>query len=121
MLTDTKRPDMSWMTYPVTVVSYLCLKLLQLVARQKLITLQVFVDCLLNNVLRERPIMSLIGFEPVPGELFVEGRLAVTRFISFSRPETRAVRGKHLITKNNVSFFVQTEFKLGICNDDTAG
>ena len=35
----------------------------------------------------------------------------MSRFISFSRPETGAVRCEHLITDYHVSVFIQTKFK----------
>ena len=40
-------------------------------------------------------------------------------FVAICRPETGAVRCEHLITDHHVSFFIQTEFEFGICNDDT--
>ena len=61
-----------------------------------------------------------MGSEPVAGELLVEGRLTVTRLIAFCRPEAGAVRCEHLVAQNDIAVFVQTEFELGICDNDTA-
>ena len=44
----------------------------------------------------------------------------MTVFITCKRPETTAVRGKHFITDHNFAIFIQTEFKFGISDDDTA-
>ena len=38
--------------------------------------------------------------------------------IAICRPETGAVRCKHLITDNDISILIQTKLKLGICNND---
>ena len=60
-----------------------------------------------------------MGCEPVACELLVEGWLAVTNFVAFYRPETGAVRGKHLITDNDVAVLIEAELKFGISNDDS--
>ena len=59
-----------------------------------------------------------MGGEPVSGKLFVKGGLSVTGLVLISRPETGTVRCEHFITDHNSSLFVQTEFKLGVSNDD---
>ena len=44
----------------------------------------------------------------------------MSRLISVSRPETGAVRCEHLVAQHDIAVFVQTEFELGICDNDTA-
>ena len=61
-----------------------------------------------------------MALQPVPGKLFVEGGLAVPGLISLQGPETGAVGGEHLIRQNDIAFLVQTEFKLGVRDDDAA-
>ena len=97
-------------------VSYI----LKCFACKHFVALQIFIDCFLNNLIRKSPVIIRIRFQPVAGKLFVEGGLTMAWFISFSRPETRAIRSQHLITDHQISFFIQTEFKLGVCNDDSA-
>ena len=108
------------LTYGVRFNRLLWGNLLQFFSCQHLISLQVFVNRLLHDIIRQRPVVIRILFEPVAGELFVKGRLAVSRLISVSRPETGAVRCEHLVAQNDIAVFVQTEFELGICDNDTA-
>ena len=42
-------------------------------------------------------------------------------FISLDRPEAGGIRCQHLIAEDNLTVVIQTEFKLGIRDDDTAG
>ena len=86
---------------------------------QHLVTLQIFVDGLVHDFLWQCPVVIRVCFQPVTGKLFVERRLAVSCFVAICRPETGAVRCEHLITDHHVSFFIQTKFKFGICNNDT--
>ena len=44
----------------------------------------------------------------------------MTMLVAFKRPETAAVGCQHFVTDDNSSVFIQTEFKLGICDDDAA-
>ena len=95
------------------------LKLLfQLLTSQHFITLEIFLNGFLNNIFRQSPVISRICLEPVACKLLVEGRLAVTNFVAFYRPETGTVRSQHLVADDDVAVFVQTKLKLGICNDD---
>ena len=57
--------------------------------------------------------------QPIACKLLVEGRLGMSCLVALCRPETGAVRSQHLITKNDVAILIQTELKLGICDNDT--
>ena len=39
-------------------------------------------------------------------------------FISLCRPESGAVRSKHLVSQNDIAVLVKTEFKFGVCDDN---
>ena len=93
--------------------------LFQFFSGEHFVALQVFVDGLLYNVLRQGPVVAWMGGEPVTGELLVEGWLAVANLVAFYRPETGAVRCEHLITDHHVSVFIQTKFEFGICDNDS--
>ena len=45
----------------------------------------------------------------------------MARLITVCRPEAGGIRCQHLITENDLSVFVQSEFKLGIRDDDPLG
>ena len=94
---------------------------LQFFAGQHLITLQVLINGLLHDIFRQSPVVLRIGFQPVTGELLVERRLSVSRFISVGRPEAGAVRGQHLVADDDRSVLIQAEFELGIRDDDQIG
>ena len=96
------------------------LLLCQLLSGQHLIALEVFVNGFLNYILGKSPVISGIRLEPVAGELFIKGRLSMSRLISVSRPEAGAVRCEHLVAQNDGSVLVETEFKLGISDNDSA-
>ena len=85
-----------------------------------LVALKIFVDCFLNYVIRKSPVVIRVRSQPVTCKLFVERRLSVSRFITFYRPETGAVRCQHLITDNHITIFIKTKFEFCICNNDTA-
>ena len=91
---------------------------LQFLPGQHLICLQIFLDRLFYNLVRQGPVIIRICFEPVAGKLFVEGRLGMPRLITVRRPETGAVRRQHLVAQDNISVFVQAEFKFGVRDDD---
>ena len=93
--------------------------LLQIFSSKHLIALEIFINCLLNNIFWQCPVISRMRGQPVTGKLLVKGWLGMTGLIAVCRPETGAVRGKHFITKDNIPIFIQTELKLGISNDDT--
>ena len=42
-------------------------------------------------------------------------------FVAFNRPEAGGVGCQHLICEYDVSFFIQSEFELGVCDDDASG
>ena len=92
---------------------------IQIFSCQHLICLKVFLNRLIYNFLWKCPVVVRICFQPVTCLLVFYGWLAMSRFISFSRPETGAVRCEHLITDHHVSIFIQTKFKFGICDDDS--
>ena len=93
--------------------------LFQFFSGEHFVALQVFVDGLLYNVLRQGPVVAWMGGEPVTGELLVEGWLAVANLVAFYRPETGAVRGQHLITDNDIAVLIETKLKFGVGNDDS--
>ena len=84
-----------------------------------LVALKIFVNCFLNNIIRKVPVIIRVRSQPVTCKLFVERRLSVSRFITFYRPETGAVRCQHLITDNHITIFIKTKFEFGICDNDT--
>ena len=43
----------------------------------------------------------------------------MSRFISFCRPETGAVRSEHFVTDHQITIFIQAELKFSIGNDDS--
>ena len=94
--------------------------LLQLLPCQHLIALQIFIDRLLNDIIRQCPVVVRICLQPVAGELLVKGRLSVSRLVSVCRPEAGAVRCEHLVAENDVSVFIEAELELCICDDDAA-
>ena len=94
--------------------------LCQLFSCEHFVCLEIFFNSLVYDFLRKRPVVVRICLQPVAGKLFVEGWLAMARLISFCRPETGAVRCEHLVAQNDIAVFVQTEFELGICDNDTA-
>ena len=54
--------------------------------------------------------------------LFVKTFLWSSDFVRARWPETAAVRGQDLIYQHDfISDLVQTEFKLGVCDDNPAG
>ena len=55
---------------------------------KKLVCFKIFLDSLVDNILRKIVIAVRVGFEPVTNKLLVEGRLVMTFFITFNRPET---------------------------------
>ena len=87
---------------------------------QHFIGLEIFVDGLVHDLLRKLPVVSLVRLQPVSCELLVEGRLALSCFITLQRPEAGAVRGEHFVTENDIAVFVESELKLGVRDDDTA-
>ena len=62
-------------------------RLLKLLACQHLIALEIFIDRLLNDIVRQSPVVVRVSLQPVAGELFVKGRLSVSRLVSVCRPE----------------------------------
>ena len=94
---------------------------LQILACQHLVSLKVFVNGLLHDVLRQLPAFFRVGFQPVTGELFVKGRLAMSGLIAVYRPETGAVGSQHFISQYHIAVLIQTELELGICNNDSFG
>ena len=60
----------------------------KLLSCQHLISLKIFLDCLIHNLLRQCPVMVFVLFQPVARKLFVEGWLSMAWLISFCRPET---------------------------------
>ena len=62
-----------------------------------------------------------MGSEPVAGELFVEGRLTMTRLVAFCRPEAGAVRCEHLVADHEIALVIETELEFCISNDDASG
>lgn len=75
-------------------------------------------DGLIDNVLRYG--VSGMSFQVIADKLLVIGRLAMTCFVTLSRPEAGIIRSQHFIAQNDISFLVQTEFKLCICNDNAS-
>ena len=61
---------------------------LQLFSGQQFVALQILVDCLFNNLVGQRPVVSLVCFQPVSCKLFVKRGLGVSGFITFGGPET---------------------------------
>ena len=84
-----------------------------------LVALKIFVNCFLDNIIRKVPVIIRVRSQLVTCKLFVERRLSVSRFITFYRPETGAVRCQHLITDNHITIFIKTKFEFGICDNDT--
>ena len=84
-----------------------------------LIALEIFINCLLNNIFWQCPVISRMRGPASHGQTACQ-RMAGNDW-AHSRLQARngAVRGKHFITKDNISIFTQTELKLGISNDDT--
>ena len=95
------------------------IRLCQLFAGQHLIALKIFFNGLVHNLLRECPVIARMSGQPIACKLLVEGRLGMSCLVALCRPETGAVRCQHLITKNDVAILIQTELKLGICDNDT--
>ena len=95
------------------------IRLCQLFAGQHLIALKIFFNGLVHNLLRECPVIARMSGQPIACKLLVEGRLGMSCLVALCRPETGAVRSQHLITKNDVAILIQTELKLGICDNDT--
>ncbi len=85
---------------------------------EQFISLQILLNGLIHNFRRQCPVMTLIGLQPVPGKLFVEGGLAMARLIPFCRPEPGTVRCQHLVPQHNVARFIQAKFELGVRNDN---
>ena len=94
--------------------------LVQFFPCEHLISLQVDINRLLNDVIRQCPVIVRICLEPVACELLVKGRLSVSRLISVCRPEAGAVRCEHLVSEHDISVLVQTELKFRVSDDDTA-
>ena len=87
---------------------------------QFFVAFEVDIDGLLCHIFGKFPALFGIGFQPVAGELLVEGRLSVAGFINIGRPETGAVGGQHFIAQYHIAVFIQTEFKLGVCDNDAS-
>lgn len=94
---------------------------LQILACQHLVSLKVFVNGLLHDVLRQLPAFFRVGFQPVTGELFVKGRLAMSWLVAVYRPETGAVGSQYFIPQYHVAVLIQSELELGICDNDSFG
>ena len=62
----------------VSPFAFLC----ELLTGEHLIALQVFLNGLVHDLLRQGPVVVRVGFQPVAGELFVKGGLAVARLIA---------------------------------------
>ena len=93
--------------------------LFQFFTCQHLICLKIFIDCFIHDILRKCPVIIRICFQPVAGKLFVKGWLSMSRFVSFSWPETRTVWCQHLITDYKITIFIQTKLKFCVCNDNS--
>lgn len=87
---------------------------------QHFIGLEIFVDGLVHDLLRKLPVVSLVRLQPVSCELLVEGALAAAGLIFVCRPESGTVGRQHFVADHELSVLIQTEFKLGVCNDDAA-
>ncbi len=44
----------------------------------------------------------------------------MARFVNIGRPEAGAVGGEHFIAQYHIAVFIQTEFKLGVCDNDAS-
>ena len=91
---------------------------LKLFACQHLVSLEIFADRLLHDILRQRPVIVRIVLQPVSCELLVKGRLAVSRLISVGRPETGAVRRQHLVADHDIAVLVEAELEFGVGDDN---
>ena len=87
-------------------------------ACEHFICLQIFLNGPANHIFGQNPVVSGVCFQPVPGKLLVEGRLAVAGFVAVRRPEAGAVRRQHFVCQNNAAIFVQAEFKFCVCYDN---
>ena len=75
-------PSLVSLTFPACPVKKkLKNRTLQILACQHLVSLKVFVNGLLHDVLRQLPAFFRVGFQPVTGELFVKGRLAMSGLV----------------------------------------